>query len=116
MPNTPDGIYSRKPWQTPPEAAYPPQQYLGPFADNQDRLLSQALASQMLEREEVQAYVRPNLQQIKLFPPRYGYINTEYTIDDIIDVPGHVQRNEPNYTQSPGGYGGTSRNTLGGTI
>ena len=114
MPNTPDGVYSRKPWQSPPEAAYPPQQYLGPFADNQDRLLTQALAAQLMERQEVQEYVRPPLPQVRLFPSRYGYINTEYTIDDIIDVPGVVpQRNEPNYSQSPGATQSTNRNTLG---
>ena len=109
-----DGVYNHKPWNSPVEAAFPPQQYLGPFADNQDRLLSQALASQTLGREEVQEFVRPPLPQVRLFPARYGYINTEYGIDDIIEVSGVVpQRNEPNYSQSPGATQSTSRNTLG---
>jgi len=46
-----DGTYGRRPWtndgrkpyHTPEEAAFPPQEYLGPFQSNQDRLLNQAL-------------------------------------------------------------------------
>jgi hypothetical protein len=111
-----DGVYSRKPWQAPPEAAYPPQQYIGPFASNQERLLSQALASQTLERPEVQEYVRPPLPQIQLFPARYGYVNTEYEINDIIDAPGKMpsqQRVESDYSQTPNTVQSSSRNTLG---
>jgi hypothetical protein len=109
-----DGRYNYKPWEAPVEAAFPPQQYLGPFADNQDRLLTQALASQTMERAEISEYVRPPLPQVQLFPNRYGYINTEYGIDDIIEVSGRTpQRNEPNYSQSPGATQSTSRNTLG---
>jgi hypothetical protein len=40
-----DGVYARKPWIAPPEAAYPPQEYIGPFQSNQERLLSQSLAA-----------------------------------------------------------------------
>jgi len=113
-----DGVYSRKPWQAPPEAAYPPQQYIGPFASNQERLLSQALASQMLDREEVQEFVRPPLPQVQLFPARYGYVNTEYEITDIIDAPGRLpsQRVESDFSQTPNSTQSTSRNTLGDSI
>lgn len=114
-----DGVYSRKPWQAPPEAAYPPQQYLGPFASNQERLVSQALASQTMDRAELQEYVRPPLPQVQLFPARYGYVNTEYEITDIIDVPGRgpaPQRNESDYSQTPNTTESTNRNSLGGDI
>ena len=66
-----DGVYSRKPWQAPPEAAYPPQQYVGPFASNQERLLSQSMAVNMMTGAEIQELVRPPLPQVKLFPDRF---------------------------------------------
>jgi hypothetical protein len=117
MPNMPDGVYNRKPWVAPLEAAYPPQEYLGPFASNQERLLSQALASQTMLDAEIQEYVRPPLPQIELFPARYGYVTTEYGINDIIEVSGRVpQRNESDYSQTPNTQESTSRNTLGGSI
>ena len=83
-----DGVYSRKPWQAPPEAAYPPQAYIGPFASNQERLLSQSLAANMMTGVELQEYVRPPLPQVVLFPKRYGYTDTELSIEDIIEY-GH---------------------------
>ncbi len=91
-----DGTYGRKPWQddgrkpyhTPIEAAFPPQDYLGPFQSNQDRLLNQALATWTMTSEEVQEYVRPNLPQVNLFPDRYGFVTEEIGIRDIIDLPG----------------------------
>ena len=112
-----DGVYSRKPWQAPPEAAYPPQAYIGPFASNQERLLSQSLAANTMSGAELQEYVRPPLPQIKLFPERYGYTQTEITIEDIIDLPGRAQqRVESDFSNTPNTQESTSTNSLGGTI
>jgi len=112
-----DGVYSRKPWQAPPEAAYPPQAYIGPFASNQERLLSQSMAANTMTGQELQEYVRPPLPQIKLFPERYGYTQTEITIEDIIELPGRAQqRVESDFSNTPNTQEGTSRNTLGGSV
>jgi hypothetical protein len=112
-----DGVYSRKPWQAPPEAAYPPQAYIGPFASNQERLLSQSLAANMMSGPELQEHVRPPLPQIKLFPERYGYTQTEITIEDIIELPGRAQqRVESDFSNTPNTTESTSRNALGGSI
>jgi len=112
-----DGVYSRKPWQAPPEAAYPPQAYIGPFASNQERLLSQSLAANTMSGAELQEYVRPPLPQIKLFPERYGYTQTEISIEDIIDLPGRAQqRVESDFSNTPNTTESTSTNSLGGTI
>jgi len=112
-----DGVYSRKPWQAPPEAAYPPQAYIGPFASNQERLLSQSLAANMMSGPELQEYVRPPLPQVRLFPERYGYTQTEITIEDIIDLPGRAQqRVESDFSNTPNTQESTSRNTLGGSV
>ena len=112
-----DGVYSRKPWQAPPEAAYPPQQYIGPFASNQERLLSQSLAANTMTGQELQEYVRPPLPQIVLFPERYGYTQTEISIEDIIELPGRAQqRVESDYSNTPNTTESTSTNSLGGSI
>jgi hypothetical protein len=110
-----NGVYSNRPWIAPPEAAMPPQEYIGPFQSNQERLLNQSLAAWSMTSSEIQEYVRPNLPQIELFPPRYGYKKEEIGIKDIVDMPGRpVQRVD--YTKTPGVTEATSRNTLGNSI
>jgi hypothetical protein len=112
-----DGVYSRKPWQAPPEAAYPPQQYVGPFASNQERLLSQSMAVNMMTGQEIQELVRPPLPQVRLFPDRYGYTESELTLEDIIAMPrANQQRVESDFSQTPNTQESTSTNSLGGSI
>lgn len=120
-----DGQYNRRPWDkdrpginTPEEAAFPPQEYIGPFQSNQDRLLNQALATWTMSSEELQEYVRPNLPQINLFPDRYGFTENEITIEDVIGLPGarKQQRVESDFSQTPNTQQSSSRNTLGPTI
>lgn len=107
-----DGVYNRRPWVAPPEAAYPPQEYIGPFASNQERLLTQSLAAWSMSAQEIQEFVRPELPQIEMFPARYGYVTTEIGIADIIDMPGRpAQRVE--YTKNPDIPESSGRNTLG---
>lgn len=110
-----DGVYGRKPWNAPEEAAFPPQDYIGPFQSNQDRLLNQALATWTMTSEELQEYVRPNLPQINLFPDRYGYSENELTIEDVVGLPGarREQRVESDFSNTPNSQQSSSRNTLG---
>ena len=113
-----DGVYARRPWVAPAEAAYPPQEYLGPFAGNQDRLLTQALVAGNMSGEEIQEYVRPNLPQVELFPDKYGYVTTEYGIQDIVELGGRAggQRVESDYSNTPNTQQSTSRNALGDSV
>lgn len=112
MPNTPDGVYSNRPWVAKPEAAYPPQAYIGPFPSNQEQQLSQALASLTLPGAQVQEYVRPNLPQIQLFPPRFGYETKQYRVEDMIDVTSRATERVD--TAKPAAQAeSSSRNTLG---
>jgi hypothetical protein len=114
MPNTPHGVYSNRPWIAPPEAAYPPQAYIGPFASNQEQNLSQAMASLQMSSEDIQQYVRPNLPQIQLFPERFGYETYQYGIEDIIDMESRTkQQQRTDYSQAPTTQESSSRNTLG---
>ena len=121
-----DGVYGHKPWDkdragiyTPEEAAFPPQAYIGPFASNQERLLSQSLAALTMNGPELQQLVRPPLPQIKLFPPRYGFNESEIGIADIIDLPRTAptaQRVESDFSNTPNTTQSSSRNTLGGSV
>ena len=111
-----DGVYGKKPWSAPAEAAYPPQGYIGPFQSNQDRLLNQALAVHTMSGPEIQELVRPPLPQVNLFPPRFGYTEDEISIEDIIELPRRVattQRVESDFSNNPATQQSTSRNTLG---
>ena len=115
MPNMQSGVYSNRPWIAPPEAAYPPQAYLGPFASNQEQNLSQAMETLNMTSEQIQSYVRPNLPPIQLFPDRFGYETREYGLDDVMDVNTRVTERVD--TPNPAAQAEpTSRNTLGGGV
>ena len=111
-----DGVYGKRPWTAPEEAAMPPQAYVGPFQSNQERLLSQSMAAWTMTSEEIQQYVRPPLPQIQLFPPRFGYTEYEIGIEDLVNLPrtiSTVQRVESDFSQTPNSQQSSSRNTLG---
>lgn len=117
MAQSPDSIYGRKPWNPPvqPDQVYPRWQYLGPFASNEERLVSQALAVATIPGVELASMVRPPLPQVELFREKFGYATTELGIDDIIGL-GRTY-DEPRiswYSGGPAGYSGTSRNSLAG--
>ena len=118
MPNTPDGVYGHRPWNSSKPyiasdlAAMPPQAYLGPFSSNNERMLSQAMAINSMTNAELQDYVRPPLPQVKLFPNKFGYEVDEYGIKDIVEMTGRpVQRTD--FAQQPNTTESTSRNSLG---
>lgn len=114
-----DGVYNRRPWVEPTEAAMPPQEYIGPFQSNQERLISQSLAAWTMNGAELQEHVRPPLPQIQLFPARYGYTENEIRVEDIVELPRRVattQRVESDYSQTPNSQQSTSTNSLGPTI
>jgi hypothetical protein len=113
-----DSVYNRRAWSAPTaDAPKPPQEYLGPFASNQERLLTQSLATWNMSAAEVQEYVRPPLPQVKLFPSRYGFTEYEITIEDIVQMPRRgQQRVESDFSQTPNTTQSSSRNTLGGSV
>ena len=115
-----DSVYNRRAWSAPTaDAPNPPQEYLGPFASNQERLLTQSLATWNMTGAEIQEYVRPPLPQVKLFPSRYGFTEYEITIEDIVQMPRRTattQRVESDFSQTPNSTQSTSRNTLGGSV
>lgn len=110
-----DGVYSAKPWVAHEKAAYAPNEYSGPFASNQERLTTQAMAVGSMTSEEIQEAVRPNLPQIELFPPKYGYVTTEIGIKDIVELTGRP-RQRHDYSGEPTTQESTNRNALGKSI
>jgi hypothetical protein len=84
--------------------------YMGPFADTQEALLTRAVRSVTLPREMVQDIVRPPLPQVQLFRPRYGYRTRAVGIMDVMDVDAQFEPTRTDYSQSPTSYQGTSRN------
>jgi len=112
MPNMQNGVYSNRPWIAPPEAAYPPQAYIGPFASTQEQNLTQAIQALTMPSEDIQQYVRPPLPQIQLFPERFGYVKTAYGIADMMDAGARITERVD--TPNPAAQAeSSSRNTLG---
>ena len=89
--------------------------YNGPWASNEERLTQQALVVATIPGTELQMIVRPNLPQIRLFPPRFGWGEREQPgIDDVVSI--DRQYMEPRvswFSGGPAGYTGSSRNDLG---
>jgi hypothetical protein len=122
MPSSFDGRYDRtKPWQvgSPSDDSYtdpqPKWSYNGPWASNMERLTQQALMAATVPASQIQAMVRPNLPQIRLFPDRFGYgERTQPTIEDVVSVDRvYMEPRVSWYSGSPAGYSGSSRNDLG---
>jgi hypothetical protein len=118
MPNTPNGKYGFRAWDkpvgVPNQAAMPPQAYIGPFASNQERLLTQALQIGNMTGQEIHDYVRPPMPQINLFPQKFGYETSEYGIKDIVELSGRPQQ-RVDFSQQATTTESTSRNALGDT-
>lgn len=120
MPNTPDGVYGHRPWNSNKPyiasdlAAMPPQSYIGPFASNSERMITQAMQVANLSEREIHDYVRPPLPQINLFPKKFGYETSEYGIKDIVELSGRPEQ-RVDFAQQPNTTESTSRNTLGNT-
>jgi len=92
----------------------PDWSYTRPWATNEERLTSQAVAAALADAPTVQDLIRPPLPQVRLFPPRYGYRVRELGLDDIVDINEIYKAVPPsNFGGSQSGYEGTSRNAWG---
>jgi hypothetical protein len=87
--------------------------YQGPFGSTQERLISQALNSMTMPGPILQELVRPNLPQIQLLPPRFGYRTRQLNLTDVLNVDEEFYPTRVDFSQTPGGYSGTQRNAQG---
>jgi hypothetical protein len=92
----------------------PAWSYNRPWASNEERLTTQALASALADAPTVQEMVRPPLPQVTLFPPKFGYRTRELGLDDVVNVNEIYATPVPNnFGGSVSGYEGASRNAMG---
>ena len=87
--NSADGVYDHtkgRPIVGDRNDVEPRYDYLGPYKSIQDSLISRALAAVTTPGAVLQEIVRPNLPQVKLFPPRFGYRSRELNLKDVMHV------------------------------
>ena len=88
--------------------------YMGPFQNVQEAIMTRAIRSVTLPATMIQDLVRPVLPQVKLFPPRFGYRTRALGMRDVMNVDEEFQPTRTDFSQSPAGYQGTSRNATEG--
>lgn len=107
-----DGVYDhskpRKIVDNGPEIRY---DYMGPFENTQEALLTRAIRSVTMPAAMIQDLVRPPLPQIQLFPPRFGYRTRELGLMDIVNVDEEFQPTRTDFSGSPTSMQGTLRNS-----
>lgn len=110
-----DGNYDyTKPWEAQGGSRPAKWTYNGPWSSNMERLTQQALMVATMPGAQIQEMVRPNLPQLQLFPPRFGWgTRTQPTMDDVVSVDRvYIEPRVSWYSGSPAGYSGSSRNSL----
>lgn len=108
MPATPDGVYDNRPWNRKPDWSY-----LRPWASNEERLTQQALEAATTPGSVLMDSVRPPLDQVMLFRPRFGYRTRTLSVEDIIDMDRAVNPARQDYSGSDAGPTGGSRYSYG---
>lgn len=88
---------------------------MGPWATNEERRVSEALASAQSMTAEQISMIRPPLSQIQLFPPKYGYRIEALGIHDFayLDQIYPAVRRDWTASTSGSGYQGTGYPALG---
>lgn len=104
-----DGVYDHN---APGQADDRPYGYLRPASPWEEKLTGQATEVVDMDRAEISAVVRPALPQIELFPPRFGYSTRELGIRDILRGDRNLPDRRADFSGSPAGYQGSSRNGM----
>ena len=111
-----DGRYDHtRPWDSQQAQYQPLWSYLGPFTSNAERLAQDALQLAFVPGDELLENVRPPLDMIVPFPPRYGYRQFEPGIMDILNIDqvpwNHSQKNFHSSEDFSGSNGETNSST-----
>jgi hypothetical protein len=104
-----DGRYDH----TKPQDKLPSWSYDRPWASHEEHLTTQALAVALMPGQEVADSVRPPLPQVIAFRPKFGYRTRALGIEDMIDINTEYAPNFNDYSGTPAGYQGASRNAQG---
>ncbi len=83
------------------------------YSSNEERLVDQALASQLAMGPDQIRAIRPTFARAPLFPPRFGYSETEIGISDVIQVDRRYPDSSAQFSGQSGGFSGSSTPSLG---
>lgn len=106
MPNHVDHVWSPSPKAHP----LPVYAQSKPNETWEEQLVSRALAASQVPGEILQQEVRPPLPQIQKFPPRFGYRQEAFRIEDVVNVDLIYRRYD--FTGSQSGYSASSYPSL----
>lgn len=90
-----------------------PYERTRPWASNEERLTTEALASATIPGAVLQAQVAPPLPRVVAFRPRFGYERDALRIDDIVNLDVIFPGARVDYSGSRSGYSGSSFPALG---
>lgn len=102
--------YGHRPWDDVETAAEPRQDYGIRFTDRENELTSKALSSVTMPGDYLGDIVRPELPQIALFRPKYGYRTREISVYDCMDV-SNLYSDSDDF-----GFSGSSRSNQSGVF
>lgn len=108
MTSASDSVYGIRPWTRDPDWAY-----LRPWAGNEERLTQQAIDAALIPGYLLADQVRPPLEQVQLFRPRFGYRTRALGVEDIIDIDRVDPATRHDYSGVQSGMSGSSRNSFG---
>ena len=84
--NSADGNYDHtKPWRRDPQPG-PRYDYMGPFSTLEEELTLRAKLAPTIPAVQLADIVRPQIPQVMLFRPKYGYRVRQIGIADLMNV------------------------------
>lgn len=106
-----DSQYNRRPWDESEEEnpTRPQVDYGIRFTDREEALTKKAITSVTMPGDVLGDVVRPELPQVALFRPRYGYRSRAIGIFDVMNA-NQLYEQEEEYLS---GFSGTSRYSNG---
>ena len=104
-----DGKYNYRPWDH-LNMEDQPVDYGIRFTDREKALTAKALESVLTPAELLADIVRPELPQVALFRPKFGYRTRQLSLMDVLDTDHTYAEDTP---ADDFGFLGSSRNTNG---
>lgn len=84
-----------------------------PFYRKEEQLTQQALQIATIPGEWLQQNIRPNLPQVQLFPPRFGYMSyqdRQFSCADVLSFPGAYANRQYDTSGGPAEINASARN------
>lgn len=106
-----NGQYGHRPWNDDEDTAAEPRVDYGVrFTDREKELTTKAISSVTMPGDYLADIVRPELPQVALFRPKYGYRTRQLGVADVMNA-------DSIYSDSDDfGFEGTNRNSQSGVF